>query len=1113
MFIIRRLLPWHLPRRSSVVMLALMIAVTSTAQAEPSITTDSQRFMSVLSKQLLNRTGVSAPGLQANLDGSGNAYVGAEFPDLPGTLSVQGVPFTLQRKTGGSDHYVPNGAPVPLPSGSNRIYILGTRTGGSDPGTMQVQGQNGTTTELPVLLTDWCQSPRYGELEAFSANERATPAGLEVQPNHLWATSIELPPNARALQFPSDESLHIFSLTADTGNPPVWSTPPPPAGYSTLRVPPISDPLPPAAPVIGTRNLGFVVHAGQPGQEEYRESGSHSMLLNLFAWGMRNRAKQLVDFTVAEKWLHYLYRTGIQAAIIIDTSIHHTNAAWRSQETSSRGENVRDQAGQQTSFSSPHSPRYREMVEQYARDITSWVTANDPERRVRAYVNGAEVFWPGVLDWGSLAQAKFREWLLREYSDLQSVNNRWGASFASIDEVEGPPFWNQGNLVYGPNTFVYKDYEEGSWSAGLGPVSPGATYELSVEVNAERIPNDFAGLQITFTGPGRDPQVQVVASTGVTSGKWLRLEGTATAPAWAQHAVFAVTLKGAGRTQWRNPKAARAFVSENLVPNPILERDTTSNTTTAPLQWTFSSRRDMVRGSIVAAADGETGSLVLEAAATKFPYKYPSAAWHDFVTFSMESYAQVMNGWARLIKSLDPTREVMHYVGYLLGTLSEWDYLTLTQRPDIFLTQAPDADVNGLQLCAGRGDFHYATIVLDLARKYGKPLVATDLQDFTHGVYVGFNSLNRTSLACVAHGMTGVYYYNWFGTPDYSWFNSWAPQDTQRMVWNVEKAVTFLDGTRPEIRTAFLLPLLPYCEADPGGQKADMLDSMGWYKLLRHSGIQVDVYTPYELEHGQDLAPNKYSLLVVPDAPFLPVTVAEKIREYVRSGGTLLLGGRPPQFDETGRALETPFLPAGVTAETTAGTQRRIPADRALATTESLRILPPGLLLAGDATLVDTHAAWPGILEQKLGRGTITWTGGMDGRGYLGPVRRYAVAGNTPPLFLPDGDWKWPRPEGIPLLTLIRELTAQAAPADVRLSPPDGFVELSVHHKGEERRLLLIHTGEGLHRGGDITFRTAGEGEPEVWADFDQRPAVTRRSGSEITLRLPDFADCCMIRY
>ena len=687
----------------------------------------------------------------------------------------------------------------------------------------------------------------------------------------------------------------------------------PVAGEETadMRVPALSVALPEAAPVRGDLHLGFVLHWNAPGREAYPASGSHSMLANLFFWNMRDPDRQLVDFRPAEEWLAYLYRHGLQSAVIVDTSIHHTSIPWRSEATRQLGENVCDQSGRQTQWSSPFSPRYREMVTQYAGDLTDWISRNDVEHRVRAYVNGAEVFWPGQLDFGPMAEEPFREWLIDRYGSLDAINVRWSAEFEVLDEIRPPPFRRIGTGVQGPATFVYGDWQDGGWTCEITPLQPGAVYEGHADVRAEGVLDGLVSLQLVWTAEGRPHEAAVGDTTGETGGSWRALAIRAQAPDWAEHGTLVLSLQGPGRAVWRAPRLGREFVEENLLPPVALDaRDEVA----LPPGWSASVWHGNVRHSAEDLGDGKGPALAIEGTAVPHPWGRPAAAWHDFVTFSMESYAETMDHWARTLKSFDPSREVMHYLGFLLGTLSQWDDLTFTQRPDIALFNARSVDINGLQLCAANGDFHYATVVLDLARKYGKPMVATDLQDFTHGLYVGFNSLNRTTLACAAHGVDGIYWYCWEGTPDYNWYGTWPPRETARMVGNAEAAIRFVDGFDVETSVAFVVPILPYSDADPGGQKADMLDAMGWYKLLVQSGVCPDVYTPYELAQWADNPLQGYRVAFVPDCPSLPADAAARLWDYAQRGGTLVLGGRPPHRDETGVPMPRPLLPTETTA-------------------------------------------------------------------------------------------------------------------------------------------------------------------------------------------------------
>ncbi|HNT36437.1 MAG TPA: beta-galactosidase trimerization domain-containing protein, partial [bacterium] len=495
-------------------------------------------------------------------------------------------------------------------------------------------------------------------------------------------------------------------------------------------------------------------------------------------------------------------------------------------------------------------------------------------------------------------------------------------------------FFRLGHSAVGPDTFFCKDWNDGAWASTFESIEPGAEYCATVQVKTQDALDYMVALNIAWTADNHAPSVEPLDATVDTGGEWRQLRLNATAPDWAQRGTLNLVLKGSGTALWKQPSVRKVSsplsggdrhlkcgeTDRELLVNPDFS---VKRGQVDPLGWSKTVWHGQFQHSLVRLKREKTRALSLSASAPECGYGNPSAVWYDFDTFSMESYAATMDHWAVEIKKCDPSREVMHYLGFNLGLLGQWDDLSLTQRPDIFLANSPHTDVCGLQLCAGKGDYHYATITLDLARKYGKPMVATDLQDFTHGLYVGFNSLNRTSLACVAHGMSGCYYYCWEDpSPDYSWHPTWTKADTSRMVGNMRKALEFTKGARVKTDVAFVHPVQPYCEADPGGQKSDMLDCMGWYKAVQQAGLCADVYTPYELTRSNTPALDNYRLVVLPDCPMLPKEAASRLVAYVERGGFLLLAGRTPLTDEAGRQLDFPTPPPQAKKDPLTGTVR-----------------------------------------------------------------------------------------------------------------------------------------------------------------------------------------------
>ena len=217
----------------------------------------------------------------------------------------------------------------------------------------------------------------------------------------------------------------------------------------------------------------------------------------------------------------------------------------------------------------------------------------------------------------------------------------------------------------------------------------------------------------------------------------------------------------------------------------------------------------------------------------------------------------------------------------------------------------------------------------------------------------------------------------------------------------------------------------------------------------------------------------RYAAVVVPDCPVLPASAADRLNAYVAAGGVLVRGGRAPRHDETGAALDAAGFGTGQD-------------DR-----------------AGDE-----------LSAHPFGSGRVVRLGGMPGRRYLGPVRRYRVAGNTPPLYLPDGTGGWPREEGRPLLQAVHAELLSADALPVRMPELDPTVEICPHRAGDEWRIVLVHTGQGMHRGGRLLVPGVGTHPPAVLADFEERSVTWELlDNGDGMLTLPVFADSCLVRW
>ena len=137
-------------------------------------------------------------------------------------------------------------------------------------------------------------------------------------------------------------------------------------------------------------------------------------------------------------------------------------------------------------------------------------------------------------------------------------------------------------------------------------------------------------------------------------------------------------------------------------------------------------------------------------------YRNVDAAVYDWSVFWNETAADYINRMARLVNDCDSTRKTVTYLTFSFAYPAEWDYTQYYAiAPDEVAMRGRDVDVFGLQVCSADGDPYRVTACLDLVRKYGKPVWAVDLVDFTSGVQIGYPTLDRVTHSAIQHGNAG----------------------------------------------------------------------------------------------------------------------------------------------------------------------------------------------------------------------------------------------------------------------------------------------------------------------------------------------------------------------
>ncbi len=471
-------------------------------------------------------------------------------------------------------------------------------------------------------------------------------------------------------------------------------------------------------------------------------------------------------------------------------------------------------------------------------------------------------------------------------------------------------------------------------------------------------------------------------------------------------------------------------------------------------------------GEATGQLDARGPRMTIEGTIPEPPYARSGIAHDDWIAFTYESMADWLDVCARYIKERDPSRQVVSYVGWVFAMQCQWAGALQEQRLDISLANSPNIEVNGIQMCIAGDDYTYATFLIDMARKYDKPMVTTDLIDFPYGLFSGFEPIYRGSLASVQHGLDGFFYYNWWGTRDYSYSDHLSKGELDRMLRDSRSAIEALAGARPVVDAAVISPILPYSLLDEGGRKGDPHDAGGLYRLVLDLGITPDVWTPYEIgKRGAD-ALKAYSVVFLSDCPVLPIDVNAALVEYVRGGGVVVMSGRTPARDMAGEPLTTRLW---------------------------------------DGETVEGKVA--------LGEGVAVRLGESVGRQYWGKIEQVAVYGNTPPVPVEAADpARTPQNRRALRLRADRALRDAGVTLPVELSLDSGNVHASLHRDTDGGHILfLVHKGKGRIYDVPVRFNLGlKDTTVEMVGDFEQEHTVSVDSEGRATL--PAFSHSALVR-
>ena len=810
------------------------------------------------------------------------------------------------------------------------------------------------------------------------------------------------------------------------------------------------------------------------GMDVLPDSGATILSVCAGGWGMA-QTQGKYDFSALDTQIQYAERHGLKLALINEINPLYT-PEWLRRQAKVAGQSVRNAGGTDGPIPSITSPLFAKAQEELVRKTVEFVRQRDRTGVVSSYHPGAEWWFPVGERYNPADVARFRDWLRHRYSSLEALNAAWQARFASFDEVPAPKIDFLSKSRGAPGLAPLYSLDDGdahcSWStaaasdpaASPGPgtyaaVVPGKSYTATAWVRTDGVGGPGAFLELAWLGPRGGALLAIDDGEPVRGTEtWRRISVTARAPKDGGRAWILLKLMGSGTASFDDVELREEGTSANLAPNPSFESGGN-----APTVWSFQNWGGTKNLAATREKTGpRTGSCCVRIAtprvdATQRRYRNDDAAVGDWSRFWYEAAADYINSLARQVKRLDPSRQTVTYLTMSWAFPSEWDE---TQRsaiaPDEVGMRGHDIDAFGMQLCAADGDPYRVVACLDLMRKYGKPLWAVDLVDFTSGVSIGYPALDRITQATVQHGAKGIIYCAWHipTVLDYSYYPNLPIGQTHAMLADARAGIKLMEGLSVRPAGALVQPILPASPADATGFKNDYRSFVGWYKILENLHQSVDVVTLREIEAGHARL-DRYGWVLVPDCAVLPAAARAGLEAYVKSGGHLVTGGRFGLRDDLGR-------PAQESAD-------RLPR----------RSLPDlGKDFAGDP-IRDTHA------------------------------------GNTPPLFL----WRTDTAAANKALAsagsaLARFFDEAGIAHDFELADADPGLSAVVYEGKDCRAAYLVNRGPHDSRGGRLRLRVRLDGSVQVQTHADLKPTecVWHRSGPWVELSLPDFRSSCIVQ-
>ncbi|HEX6657904.1 MAG TPA: family 16 glycoside hydrolase, partial [Ilumatobacter sp.] len=164
-----------------------------------------------------NTDGISEHGDfdDGNFDDAGWAYAGDTMPPA-GPVTLLDIPFEFPSYAPGRKNTVEaRGQMLPFAPGNyDEVKLLAAAHHGSPDTQATINYADGSTEQVRLALTDWAQSPRFGERVAIAAGHRHDQDSDTGPPVNIFVQTLPLDPDraVRSITLPNERRIHLFSV-------------------------------------------------------------------------------------------------------------------------------------------------------------------------------------------------------------------------------------------------------------------------------------------------------------------------------------------------------------------------------------------------------------------------------------------------------------------------------------------------------------------------------------------------------------------------------------------------------------------------------------------------------------------------------------------------------------------------------------------------------------------------------------------------------------------------------------------------------------------------------------------------------------------------------------